>query len=216
RIGPRFEPNAMGRDWPGYVLDLLVAHVLERKIELIAHLIAHDAADADPAWLRQSLQTRSDIDAVAVNILVVDDDVTDVETDAKLDTLFRRDLGVALGDLPLDVDRAAYRIDDARKLDEDAVARGLDDAPAVLRDFWIDDRASVALECGQRAFLIHAHQPRIACNIPGENGREAAFDSFSAQGALLKAAGTSWASCSWTQSAPAGRADQPARASQSD
>src|SRR5262249_9035442 len=154
--------------------------------ELIAHLIAHDTADADPAWLCQSLQTRSDIDAVAVNILVVDDDVTDVETDAKLDTPFRRDLGVALGDLPLDVDRAAYRIDDAGKLDEDAVACGLHDAPGVLRDFWIDDRAPVVLECGQRAFLIHAHQPRIACDIPRENGREAALDPFSAQSAPPK------------------------------
>jgi hypothetical protein len=135
------------------------------------------------------LQTRSDIDAVAVNILVVDDDVTDVETDAKLDTPFRRDLDVALGDLPLDVDRAAYRVDDAGKLDQDTVARSLDDAPAVLRDLWIDDRASMGLECGQRAFLIHAHEPRIACDIPGENGREAALDPFSAQGALPKAAG---------------------------
>ena len=41
----------MGSDWPGDVLDLLFAHVLERKIELIAHLISHDAADADPPWL---------------------------------------------------------------------------------------------------------------------------------------------------------------------
>ena len=67
----------------------------------------------------------------------------------------------------------------------------------MLRDFWIDDRASVVLECGQRAFLIHAHQPRIACDIPGENGREAALDPFSAQGVLPKAAGTSCASCIW-------------------
>jgi hypothetical protein len=42
----------MGRHWPGDVLDLLFAHVLERKIELIAHLVAHDAADADSPWLR--------------------------------------------------------------------------------------------------------------------------------------------------------------------
>src|SRR5262249_13358039 len=70
--------------------------------------------------------------------------------------------------------------------DEDAVACGLHDAPAVLRDFWIDDRAPVVLECGQRAFLIHAHQPRIACDIPRENGREAALDPFSAQSAPPK------------------------------
>src|SRR5262245_32947236 len=42
------EANAMDWHRPGDVLDLVFAHVLERKMELVAHLIAHVAADADP------------------------------------------------------------------------------------------------------------------------------------------------------------------------
>ena len=42
----------MGTHWPGDILDLLLAHILKRKIELIAHFIAHDAADTDSPWLR--------------------------------------------------------------------------------------------------------------------------------------------------------------------
>src|SRR6516164_9878664 len=52
-IGRRIEPNAMDRHRPGDVLDLVFAHVLEGKMQLVAHLIAHDAADADAPGLRQ-------------------------------------------------------------------------------------------------------------------------------------------------------------------
>ena len=62
---------------PGDVLDLLLAHVLEGKIELVAHLVAHDTADTDPAGCRQCFEPRRDIDAITVNIFVVDNDVAD-------------------------------------------------------------------------------------------------------------------------------------------
>jgi hypothetical protein len=38
---------------PGDVLNLLIAHVLERKGELVTHLITHDPADADPTRFGQ-------------------------------------------------------------------------------------------------------------------------------------------------------------------
>src|SRR5262249_36167261 len=106
----------MGGYWPGDVLDLLFAHILERKIELIAHLIAHDAADAHPPRPRKSFEPRRDIDATAINVFVVNDDVANVQTNTKLDTPFWRDLGVALGHLPLDIDSTAYSVDDTGKL----------------------------------------------------------------------------------------------------
>src|SRR5262249_36140285 len=183
----------MGGYWPGDVLDLLFAHILERKIELIAHLIAHDAADADPPWLPYSFETGREIDATAINVFVVNDDVANVQTNTKLDTPFWRDLGVALGHLPLDIDSTAYTAADTGKLSKKAVARRLNDARTVFRDLRVDDCASVALERGQRAFFIQAHQPRIAHDIPRENGREAALDRFSAHGAPPKPAGTSCA-----------------------
>src|SRR5262245_18101953 len=195
--GLRFKPNAMGRNWPGDILDLLIAHVLERRIELIANLIAHDAADADSPWLRHSLQARRDVAAVAINVPVVDDDAADVETNAKLDAPFWGDLGVALNHLPLDIDGTTYGVDDTGKFNKDAAASCLDDAPAVFGNLGIDDGSSVALECGQRSFFIQAHQPRIARDIPRENGREAALDPFSAQDAPPNPADKSCASRGW-------------------
>ena len=51
---------------------------------------------------------------------------------------------VALGHPALDIDRAAYRVDDAGELDQHAVAGRLNDAAAVLRDLRIDNCASGA------------------------------------------------------------------------
>src|SRR5262249_54992231 len=155
-------PDAMDRHRPGDVLDLVFAHVLERKMELVAHLIANIAADADPSRLRQGFQARGDVDAVAIDVFVIDDDVRHVQANARLATPLWRNLHIALGHFPLDIDSTAYAVDDTGKLDEQAVARRFDNAPAVFRDLGIDDRASVALECGQCAFFVEAHQPRIA------------------------------------------------------
>jgi len=44
---------------PGDVLDLLLAHVLEREGQLVAYLVAHHAADADATGLRQGLVSRA-------------------------------------------------------------------------------------------------------------------------------------------------------------
>ena len=56
---------------PCNVLDLLLAHVLEREVELVAHLIAHHPADANPARLGQGFEPRRDIDSVSVDIAPV-------------------------------------------------------------------------------------------------------------------------------------------------
>ena len=84
------------------------------------------------------------------------------------------DAGVALGHLALHLDRAAHRIDDAGELDQQAVAGGLDDAAAMLGDLGVDQFAPKRLQRGERALLVRAHQPRVAGDIGGENGGEAA------------------------------------------
>ena len=53
---------------PGDVLDLLLAQILEREIELVAHLVMHDPADTDAARLGQGFEPCGDIDAVAVDV----------------------------------------------------------------------------------------------------------------------------------------------------
>jgi len=51
------------------VRDLLLAHVLEREGELVAHLVAHHAADADPTRLGQGFEPGRDVDAVTEDVV---------------------------------------------------------------------------------------------------------------------------------------------------
>src|SRR5262249_46989453 len=124
-------------------------------------------------------EPRRDVDAVAIDVLVINDDIAHVETNSKLNTPLLRNLDIALGHLPLNIDSTAHAVDDTGKLYKQAVARRLDNASTVLRDLGIDDRASMALERGQCAFFIQAHQPRIASDISRKNGCKAAFDPLS-------------------------------------
>ncbi len=184
--GRHLESNAMGAHRSSDVLDLPFAHVLERELELVTHLVPHGAADADAARLRQRFKPRRYVDAVSVDVLVVDDDVADVQADTKLDAAIRWNLDVALGYLSLHLDGTADRIDDAGKLDKKAVACRLDDTATVFGDLWIHDRTHVALERCQCAFLVEAHQPRISRDISRENRREAPLDPLFRQIDLLK------------------------------
>jgi hypothetical protein len=57
------------------------------------------------------------------------------------------------------LDRAAHRVDDARELDQHAVAGGLDDAPAMLGDLGINQFAPVRLQPRKGPFLVRTHDP---------------------------------------------------------
>ena len=104
------------------------------KWSLSAHLIAHDAADADAPRLRQGFETRRDVDAIAINVFVINDDIANVQANPKLNAPLWRNLHIALGHLPLDIDSTAYGIDDTGKLDKHAVTRRLNNAPAAIPD----------------------------------------------------------------------------------
>jgi hypothetical protein len=63
----------------------------------------------------------------------------EIYADAQFDAIVHPDIRVALGHRLLHCDRAAHRIDDARKFDKHAVAGGLDDPAVVLGDLRIDE-----------------------------------------------------------------------------
>jgi hypothetical protein len=130
----------------GDVLNLLFTAVLESKIELVAYLIAHDAANADAAGLSKSLKAGCDIDPVPEDIPAIDDDVAEIDPNAQLNPLGVGRSGIAHGHLALDINRTAHRVDDAGKLDEHPVTGGFDDPAAVLLDLGIGQFASDSLQ----------------------------------------------------------------------
>ena len=144
---------------------LHLAQVVEREVELAVDFLVHFGGNPDPACLGQRFDARRDVDAIAEDVVLVDDDVADVDADAVLDLLFRRHAGIALGHAALHVHRAANRIDDASELQQQAVAGGLDHATGVFADLGVDQFAAMGPEGCQRATLVATHEAGVAHNI---------------------------------------------------
>jgi len=161
--------NAVDTNWTSYVLDGLFSQIVEFETEFILDLIVYNTRNHDAAGLSQCFQPSCYIDTVAKNIVTIDDDVTDIDANAKLDAFLSRDIGIAFNHTALDVDGAAHRVDNASMLDEHAVTGGLDDTTPVFPDFRIDEFFAVPLELAQRTFLINAHQPAVTGNIACPN-----------------------------------------------
>jgi hypothetical protein len=127
--------------------------------------------NANAARVGDAFKAGRNVDAVAKNIVVVDYDIADVDTDAKFDALAFRDIYVAQGHAALDFDRATHGIDSAPELYEHAVASGLDDAAAIFGNLRVDQCLAAGFQAGQSAFLVGAHQAAIASDVSSQDSR---------------------------------------------
>src|SRR5207237_6740218 len=128
------EAEAIHPDGPRDVLDGVLAAELERERKLALDLIVGRAGEADVAAAGQAFQPRGDIDALAVEPLPLDNDVTEVDADTEPHPPAGRQLSIAGLERALDLDGGVDGVDDARKLRQDVVARRVHDAPAVAGD----------------------------------------------------------------------------------
>ncbi len=134
RVGEgAFRSDTVDPHRSGDVLDLLLAEVIEDKGQPVADVIVNRVGHKHGTGLGQGLNARRDVDAVAIEIVALDDHIAEIDADAQFDAAVRRDAGVPLGHRLLHRDRAAHRIDDAGKLYQQAVAGGLDDAASGAR-----------------------------------------------------------------------------------
>jgi hypothetical protein len=103
------------------------------------------------------------------------DDVAEIDADPEFDPLILRHLGVAHRHLALHVDGTAHRVDDARELDQQAVAGDPDDAAAMLLDHRVGEFAAQHLQPFERALLVDANEPRVADDIGCQDRRQPAL-----------------------------------------
>src|SRR5262249_43565047 len=125
------------------------------------HRVAHGAGDIDAARLRHRLQPRGHIDAIAVDVVTHADDVADVDADSEHDPLHRRHRLVALGHAALHFDRTAHGIDRACELDQQAVARRLDDAARVAGDGGVYQFPAAPIQRTKRPDLTGPHRVAV-------------------------------------------------------
>jgi len=170
--------NPVDADRAGDVLDGLLTDILEcNAIEAMPELVAHGTRNANAAGLGQRFQPCSDIDAIAKNIVLVDDHVAQIDADAELDPSLRRQVAIAPTHPALNLGGAQNRLDDAMEFDEHAVARRLDDAAVIFGDSRIDELEPVRLEACKRACLVGLHEPTKADHVSREDRCEPALRS---------------------------------------
>ena len=116
----------------------------KRKGSRSADVVMNRVGDEHSAGIGQGFDPRSDIYAVAVEIVALDDHVAEIDADAEFDTPFSGNVSVALCHVALHLDRTANRIDNTSELDQCAMAGGFDEAAAVFPSLWVDQ---FALQC---------------------------------------------------------------------
>ncbi len=159
------------------VLEPALAHGDEAAVELAPQMIVGGAGDDDAARLGELLESRRDVHPVAIEVAVgVVDDIAEVDADPAAEALRLGHRILALGHSPLNEQGAAHRVDDARELDQGAVAHQLDDASLVLGDERVDQLLSQRLQAGERAILVPLHEPGVADHVRRQDGREPPLD----------------------------------------
>ena len=104
-------------------------------------MIVNTARDADTARIRQPFQTGGDIHPVAENIPVLQHDVADIDSDAKLHSAIFFEVVVRVSQFVLDFDCTLDRRQGAAERGENAVAGSSANSSFVLRDKTIGDQA---------------------------------------------------------------------------
>ena len=129
-----FGDDAEYLDRPRDVLDGLFPARLDFDRDLVAHLVRSTARYVDAAGVRQRLDPGGDIHAVTIDVVAIDDNVTDIDADPKLYPTVFGAARIPFADLLLDLDRAGDSVHGARELHQRAVAHEFDRAARMGRD----------------------------------------------------------------------------------
>ncbi|MGY2938292.1 hypothetical protein ACVWZK_003254 [Bradyrhizobium sp. GM0.4] len=136
-------------------------------------LLVDRAGDKDLAWLGDALDTRGDIDAVAVDVVRLHDDVTEIDANPVLDPGVLRKRGVAADEILLDDDAASDGLDRTVENRDEAIARRLHQTSVVLDDAGLDEIPLDPLDADVRALFVGLHQAAVGSDVTDNDGREA-------------------------------------------
>jgi hypothetical protein len=159
----------------------MFACILECKVQFVPRILLHSSRHTDATRERQRLQPRSNVYAIAINVIFFNDNVAHVDTHAKLNPFILKYVGIARGHTALNFDSATYRIDNTAELHQHAVAGVLNDPSTVFGDFGFDERAKMVLQLDVCALLVAAHEPAVSGHISREDGGQPSLQSLVAQ-----------------------------------
>src|SRR5262249_12790027 len=130
------------------------------------------------------LEPDGDVHAIAVQLVVVDDQVAEVGADAEHAGAISRLIAVGVGHRLLDLDSDAQRLDRTCEIAHSATARQLDQPAAVAPDGGLAPLGTVRFQAKVRAAFIAAHQARVAHDVDHHDHRQSPNDLLFAHGAF--------------------------------
>ena len=162
---PRIQQQPIGANRIGDVLEAQFSQAGKADIHLVHRVIECRAGNANASGLGYRLQARCNVYPVAIDVVFFNDDVAEIDADAKPDLLCCSHSLIALGHLALDRGSTLDRVDDAGELDERTVAHEFDDAAMERFNRGVDQFATAALQSLERTYLILAHEAAVADHI---------------------------------------------------
>ena len=176
--------HRIGADRTGDILQALLAEVGKFRADLAIHLIVGRRRQTDAAGFSDALEPRRNIDAIAEDVVHANDDVADVDADAKQNPLVSRIADREPVDAALELHGGPHRIDRAGEFGEEAVPGILDDAAAVLDDHRQHRVYQQRSHARMGRFLVRMHQPRIAGDIGHQDRGKPSLDAVAGDEAL--------------------------------
>lgn len=122
-----------------------------------------------PAGVGQCFYPRCDVDAVAEDVAVLEDDVAQVYADAERHLAVFRVVFGSFGHRCLDLNGALDRFDGAGELGQKPITRFLNDMALMFGDRGLEDFVKVRRHSGQGSRLINTHEPAVADDIRRQN-----------------------------------------------
>src|SRR5229473_1431043 len=165
----------------GDILQRLRTRVLKGDVYLATNLPVSIVGNTDAARFCDPFETHCNIDPITKDIIVCDDNITDVNADAKFDPFVLRHIGILFGHAALDFVGTSHGIDHAGELNESAVSGILDDASTMISDFGIKKRLSKSFQLDQRAFFVDPYQAARARDICRQNSCQSPLYVLDAQ-----------------------------------
>ena len=147
------------------VLQALLAGIDEVGRHLALHLPPGVLGNRDAARFGNALDPRRDVDAVAKDILALDDDVADIDPDPELDRIGFGATGIVLPKLSLNFDRAGDSVHGAREFHQRAVAHKLDDTAGMGGNRRVDQLTPQGIQTGKSPGLVDTHEARVTDHV---------------------------------------------------
>lgn len=166
--GSAIRQYMVNRDRIGDVPNLAIPEALIGTDQFVLDLLIDGPRDVNAARLGHPFESRGDVDAVTVNVAVLDDNVPEIDTHTILNPLRSGNLEVAIDHRLLNHNCRSDRLHRRFEGRQKSISEGLDDLPTVFSDSRSDHFPGDLPHARKRPAFVSMHQSGIADDIGGK------------------------------------------------